>query len=183
MIYPLSLELALILTGLFLIGIHAVAVLAPQATKDWLKALPRSKSMGFVLFTMVAVWAELLVWIVDLGEFTPWRPRLLLFVPIAYVLTLMFVEEFLAARALGMLVLLAAEPLLEAAFLRPETSRLFLVSLVYVWISFALFWIGMPYTLRDQIGWLTRTAARWRLTAIGGVAYGVLLLGVRATLH
>ncbi len=182
MIYSLSLEFALVLTGLFLIGLHAIALFAPQATKDWLKALPRSKVMGWVLFTMVGVWAELLVWRVDLGEFTPWRPRLLTFIPIAYILTLMFVEEFLAARALGMLVLLGAEPLLESAFLRPEAGRLFLVSLVYVWILLALFWIGMPYTLRDQVGWLTRSASRWRLAVIAGVAYGALLLGVRASL-
>ena len=32
-----------------------------------------------------------------------------------------FVDEFLAVRALGMLALLAAEPVLSAAFLRPES--------------------------------------------------------------
>ena len=182
MIYPLSLEFALLLTGLFLIAIHAIGLVLPQATQTWLRALPRSKTMGWVLFTLVVVWAELLVWKIDLGEFTPWRPRVLIFIPIAYVLTLMYVQEFLAARALGMLVLLAAEPLLEAAFLRPETTRLFLVSLVYVWILFGLFWIGMPYTLRDQIGWVTRSMGRWRLAVMAGVVYGALLLGVRAAL-
>lgn len=182
MIYPLSLELALILTGLFLVVVHGIAFSAPEATKSWLKALPRSKAMGLLLFTLVALWAEFLAWKVDLGEFTPWRTRLLIFIPVAYVLTVMFVEEFLAARALGMLVLLAAEPLLESAFLRPESSRLFLVSLVYVWISLALFWIGMPYTLRDQIAWVTKTAGRWNLAVTAGVAYGVLLLAVRAML-
>ena len=182
MIYPLSLELALLLTGAALIALHGIALLAPEATQGWLKTLPRSKTMGWVLFSLVLVWAELLVWKVDLGEFTAWRPRLLAFVPIAFVLTVMFVEEFLAARALGMLVLLGAEPLLASAFLRPESGRLFLVTLVYVWVSLALFWIGMPYTLRDQIGWVTKTAGRWRLAITAGVAYGVLLLGVRATL-
>jgi hypothetical protein len=182
MIYPLSLELALVLTGLVLIGLHAVALAAPQATQEWLRAFPRSQTMGVVLFTLAVIWSEILIWKIDLGEFTNWRPRLLIIVPAVWLLTLMFVEEFLAVRALGMLVLLAAEPLLEAAFLRPETSRLFLVTLVYVLIVFALFWIGMPYTLRDQIAWLTRTAGRWRLAVIGGVAYGALLLGVRVML-
>lgn len=182
MIYPLSLEFALVLTGLFLLVVHGIALLAPEATKVWLKALPRSRTMGWVLFTLVAVWAEILVWKVDLGEFTSWRPRLLTFIPIAFVLSVIYVEEFLAARALGMLVLLGAEPLLEAAFLRPESGRLFLVTLVYVWVSVALFWIGMPYTLRDQIAWLTQTVGRWRMAVTAGVAYGVLLLAVRASL-
>jgi hypothetical protein len=182
MIYPLSLELALVFTGLLLIGLHAIGLVAPQASQNWLKALPRSKVMGWVLFSIVALWAEFLVLKVDLGEFTPWRPRLMVFIPVAFVLTMMFVQEFLAARALGMLVLLGAEPLLESAFLRPETSRLFLVTLVYVWILLGLFWIGMPYTLRDQIAWVTKTGGRWKLAATAGVAYGALLLGVRASL-
>ena len=75
-----------------------------------------------------------------------------------------------------MVVLLAAEPLLESAFLRPELSRLFLVSLVYVWIGFALFWVGMPYTLRDHVGWLMASEKRWRAAAFAGLAYGALLL-------
>ena len=182
MIYPLKLELALVVTALFLLALHAIALMKPRESQAWLKAFPRSKTMGFLLFTIAAVWAEVLVYVMDLGEFTPWRPKVLVFIPIAYVLTLRFVEEFLAARALGMCVLLAAEPLLEAAFLRPEMSRLWLVSLVYVWIALALFWIGMPYTLRDQIGWVLAAEKRWRTAALAGLAYGALLLGVRAAL-
>src|SRR6188768_3805968 len=45
----------------------------------------------------------------DLGEFSTWRRMLKIGTPIAAVLLWMFVEEFLAVRALGMLVLLAAE--------------------------------------------------------------------------
>ena len=47
---------------------------------------------------------------------------------------LRFVDEFLAVRALGILCLLAAEPLLDAAFLRPETSRLLVTVLAYLMI-------------------------------------------------
>ena len=182
MIYPLSLELALLVAGLLLIAAHAAALWKSGDAQEWLRALPRSKAMGWLLFTIAAVWAEILVYVIDLGEFTPWRPKVLVLIPIAYFLTLRYVEEFLAARALGMVVLLAAEPLLEAAFLRPEMSRLFLVTLVYVWVGLALFWIGMPYTLRDQIGWITRSPSRWRVACISGLVYGALLLGVRAAL-
>jgi len=59
-----------------------------------------------------------------MGEFSGFRRPLLIALPIGYVLVLRFVDEFLAVRALGILCLLAAEPLLGAAFLRYETSRL-----------------------------------------------------------
>ncbi len=176
MIYSLKLETALILVGLLLIAGHALALLQPRATIAWLRALPRSRPLGFILLTIAAIWFFWLTRTMDLGEFSTWRTKVLIATPIVWFLTWKFVDEFLAARALGMLALLAAEPLLEAAFLRPELSRLFLVTLVYVWVSFALFWVGMPFTLRNQITWLTTSEKRWRCAAFAGLAYGALLL-------
>ena len=176
MIYPLKLETALILVGLLLIAAHAFALLKPLAAQTWLRAFPRSKMWGQVLMTASAAWFFALVWFMDLGEFSNWRQTVLLVTPFAWLLTIKFVEEFLAVRALGMLVLLAATPLLDAAFLRPELSRLLLVTLVYIWIGFSMFWVGMPYTLRDQIGWVSGNQKRWRAAAFAGLAYGALLL-------
>jgi hypothetical protein len=93
-----------------------------------------------------------------------------------YFLTAIFVEEFLAVRALGILCLLVAEPLLEAAFLGSETSRLLVSLVAYVWATLGLFWVGIPYLLRDQIGWVSRTNARWQVAAFGGVVYGAVVL-------
>jgi hypothetical protein len=39
-----------------------------------------------------------------------------------------------------------------------------------------LFWVGMPYLLRDQIRWITETAARFRTLTIAGLLYGVVVL-------
>jgi hypothetical protein len=181
MIYPLKLETALILTGLWLLAIHGFALLKGAAAQEWLRQLPRSKPLGTVLLVAATAWAYWLIATIDLGEFSNWRDRLRIIVPAAGVLTYLYADEFLAARALGMLVLLAAEPLLEAAFLRPEITRLFLVTLVYVWIVFAMFWIGMPYTLRDHVAWLVGSEKRWRAAVFAGLAYGALLLILPAT--
>ena len=182
MIYSFDLKTVLLAVGLLLIAAHAFALLRPKATRDFLKALPRSRGVGTVLLVIVTVWAGLLVKNIDLGEFSNLRPKLLMVIPVAAVLSWMYVEEFLAARCLGMLVLLAAEPVLEAAFLRPETSRLFLVTLAYVWVSFALFWVGMPYTLRDQIAWVSKSDGRWKVAALAGIGYGAILLLSLSTL-
>jgi hypothetical protein len=178
-----DLKVALLIVGLLLVIGHTFALLQPKATQEFLRTLPRSKPAGLLLLVIVAVWSWLLATNIDLGEFSNWRFRLQVFIPVAAYLTWQYVDEFLAARALGMIVLLAAEPLLEAAFLRPELSRLFLVSLVYVWICFALFWIGMPYTLRDQIAWLSKNEGRWKSAAFVGIGYGVILLISVTTLH
>jgi hypothetical protein len=182
MIYPLSLETALLLVGFLLIVGHSVALVLPQQMQAWLKAFPRSGFVGMVLLAVAAVWFYWLVSTMDLGEFDKFRKALQIGTPIAAILTGVYVQEFLAARSLGMIVLLAAEALLEAAWLRPEMSRLWLVSLVYVWLTAALFWVGMPYTLRDQIGWISASNTRWRVCAIVGIVYGIILLVTRLSL-
>jgi len=183
MIYSLTLETALLLTGLALIAAHLIALGTAEKVQSELKTFPRSSFWGTILIFAATIWAWWLVKTIDLGEFSNWRMRLEVIVPVLGFLTWRYVPEILAVRALGMRVLLAAEPLLEAAWLRPEMSRLLLVTLVYVWICFALFWIGMPYTLRDQIDWLLRTPARLKYACSAGIAYGAVLLISRWTLH
>src|SRR5688572_12767731 len=175
MIYSLTLETAVLLVGVLLVVAHAIALWRPGETQQWLKRFPRSRMAGAILLTIAMVWAWILIRTIDLGEFSNWRNRILIFIPIAALLTWRYVDEFLAARALGMVALLAAEPLLEAAWMRPEWSRLWLVSLAYIWLTVALFWIGMPYTLRDQIAWVTKSKGRWQAAAFAGIGYGVIL--------
>lgn len=182
MIYSLKLETAFILVGVWLIVAHGLALFKPASVQSWLRTFPRSKNWGIALVSVAAIWFFFLVAKMDLGEFSNWRQTVLIATPIAWILTWKYVEEFLAVRALGMVVLLAAEPLLEAAFLRPEPAAQLLRVLVYVWIVFAMFWVGTPYTLRDQITWVTAAEKRWRALSLAGVVYGVLLIGLTLTL-
>ena len=111
-----------------------------------------------------------------MGEFAAFRRPLLIALPIGYVLVLRFVDEFLAVRALGILCLLAAEPLLDAAFLRYETSRLLVTVFAYLLVVAGLFWVTMPYLLRDQINWSARSAFRWRFLHSVALLYGAAIL-------
>jgi multisubunit Na+/H+ antiporter MnhG subunit len=183
MIYSLTLETAVIAIGVLLLIVHAIALWRPREMQARLRRFPRSATAGAVLLTIAAVWSWILIKMIDLGEFSNWRTRILIFIPIAALLTWRYVDEFLAARALGMVALLAAEPLLEAAWMRPEMGRLPLVILAYLWIVAALFWIGMPYTLRDQITWVTKNEGRWKSAAFAGIGYGLLLICSFLTLH
>jgi hypothetical protein len=93
------------------------------------------------------------------------------------VLSWIYVPEFLAVRALGMLLLLAAEPLLESAVLRTEPTRLLLVILAYGWVVAGLFFVGMPYLLRDAIDWVTARPRFWKAACGAGIVWGLALLG------
>ena len=172
----LSLKAVGLLVGLLLVAGHALMFLRPDTVQGWLTRLPRSREVGLAVLTVDFIWTWLLAFNMDWGEFYYVQKPVLIALPIVFYLVIRFVDEFLSARALGILGLLAAAPLLDAAFLQPPVSRLLVVVLAYAWIIMGMFWVGQPHLLRDQIGWLLRSGARWRLAAGAGLVYGVLML-------
>ncbi|MGC1480995.1 MAG: hypothetical protein WA771_10855 [Chthoniobacterales bacterium] len=176
MIYSFPLVAVGIVVGLLLIGTHAFALTAPDVVRPRLLTFPRSRVVGTILLAIAALWAFWLVCTMDLGEFARLRRLLILAVPVGAVLTWYFVDEFLAVRSLGILALLAAGPLLEAAFLQEPLSRLFLVALAYLWIFSGLFLVGMPFLLRDAIAYLVPREKLYRRASWAGIAYGGLIL-------
>jgi hypothetical protein len=181
MIYDFDLHTAGIVAGALLLVISLPGFIKPSTVQSWLKGMPRSRVAGVVLLTVALVWSFWLLATMEMGEFSTFRRPLLIILPIGYLLVMRFVEEFLSVRALGILCLLAAEPLLEAAFFRYETSRLFLTVLAYLMILAGLFWVTMPYLLREQINWSTKTTTRWH--TIHGLAaiYGIAILACAFT--
>ena len=176
MIYQLSLQAAGIAVGLFLVIVGAAGLISPTSLQSFVKHLPRSRVTGIVLLTIALIWNVWLLATIEMGEFSSFRRPLLVALPIGYILILRFVDEFLAVRALGILCLLAAEPLIDAAFLRYELSRLVVTVFAYLLVIAGLFWVTMPYLLRDQINWTTRSKARWWLVSGAAVIYGAVTL-------
>jgi hypothetical protein len=180
MIYHLSLQTAGIIAGAFLLLISLPGLVKPDLTSVAQK-FPRSHIAGVVLLSIALVWTFWLVATIEMGEFSAFRRPLLIALPIGYVFALRFVEEFLAVRALGILCLLAAEPLLDAAFLRYETSRLLVTVFAYLLIIAGLFWVAIPYVLRYQINWSMRSVSRWRFLHILAFIYGGVILAFAFT--
>ena len=176
MIYQLSLQTAGIAVGLFLLLISLPGLFQPGLFQSLAKKLPRSRAAGIVLLSAVFLWSLWLLSTMEMGEFSSFRRPLLIGLPIAYFLVLRFVDEFLAVRALGILCLLAAEPLIDAAFLRYELSRLVVTVFAYILIIAGLFWVTMPYILRDQIEWTVRSNLRWRFMNGIALVYGAVTL-------
>src|SRR6266446_700652 len=180
MIYQLSLHTVGIVVGAVLILIGLLGLLKPDFA-DLMQRFPRSHIAGVILLTICLIWTFWLVATIQMGEFSGFRRPLLIALPVGDVLVLRFVDEFLAVRALGILCLLAAEPLLDAAFLRYETSRLLVTAFAYLLVVAGLFWVTMPYLLRDQIHWSARSTFRWRFLHGVALLYGAVLLGFAFT--
>ena len=172
--------------AIWLIAVHAVMLLKPDATRQFLKKFPRHSTIGQVLIAIGFAWFWLLIapenmgtlsaLAMDLGEFNGAKPMLRLMVPVALVLVVISVRDFLPVRALGLLGLLAASPLLESAFLKEPTSRLLIPVYTYAMLTASMFFVGMPYLFRDAVEWATAKSSRWNALATAGLIYGIATL-------
>ncbi len=165
-----------IVVALGLIATHVWALKNKDKTQAFLKAFPRTYTWGAILLTIDFLWAEFMLANMDMGEFFTMRSNFMYIVAGGYFAVLFYMKEFLAVRALGSLMLLVAGPVLTAAFLQPQTSRLLLPILAYVWIIVGMFFIGMPFLMRDWVNALLAKPQRWNLAVYGGIAYGAVLL-------
>jgi len=176
----LSMKTVGMVLGLALLLSHLWALIRADRVMALARVFPRHRVSGIVLLLACLLWSWVLVTCMDMGEFYTWRRWLLVLLPVTFFLVVTYVPEFLAVRALGTLMILGASPVLHAAFLHPQTSRLLLPILAYGWAIGGMFLVGMPYLLRDWIDWLSKRETRWKLAAVGGVAYGALMLAAAA---
>lgn len=178
----MSLLLATLLPGLVLLAIGLPLLFNSSRFVASLKAMPRSTSAAAVFFGVGAAW---FIWNVlhlsraDFGEYRMWLA--IGFTAIA-ALSFKCVPDFLAVRGLCVLVLLAATPLLTAAYMEYQfPQRLFMVTLVYIFIALAI-WLGAsPFRLRDFFGWLFARPGRSRGFGAALVVYGAVLAVVAFT--
>ena len=120
MIYHLSLQTAGIIAGVLLLIVGLPGVLKPDFSSGLASRLPRSRNAGIVLLAIDLIWCFWLLATMEMGEFSSFRKPLLFILPVGFFLVVTFVDEFLAVRALGILFLLGAEPLLDAAFFKTK---------------------------------------------------------------
>lgn len=183
----LSLFTVGVILAVWLIGSHALMLAKPAAVQGFLKKFPRNPIMGQVLLGIGLAWFWLLIapenkglissLAMDLGEFNGAKPLLRILVPVTLFLVVISVRDFLAVRALGVLGLLVAAPLLESAFLKDPASRLLVPIYAYALLTASMFWVGMPYLFRDAVDWVTARPARWRVASWAGLVYGLVTLG------
>lgn len=175
-----------VVLAICLIGLHALMLAKPAAVQGFLKRFPRNQALGQILLGIGLAWFWLLIapeglgklsaLTMDLGEFNGAKRILQILVPISLVLVTMSVRDFLAVRALGVVGLMVAAPLLGAAFLKDPQSRLLVPIYAYGLLTASLFFVGMPYLFRDAVTWVTADQKRWTLCSLAGLAYGVATL-------
>jgi hypothetical protein len=172
----IPLKLMGILIGLWLIASHVFALAKPDLVKPWLKGFPRNEKIGIVLVIIAFAWSFVIWSCMDLGEFFKIEKPVQMILVAGCVGVIVYVKEFLAVRSLGFLMILAAAPILDSAFLKEPQTRLLIVTIAYVIALKGMFWVGMPYLMRDQINWVLAKENRYKIGAIAGAVYGLVVL-------
>jgi len=178
MIYSLTLPQVSVWVGFGLFLGHAWCFFDYAKCAAWWRSFPRSDLMGGLLLTAATAWAAWLAGTINLMEYTKYRPLFVLGVIGLGVSSWLYVREFIAVRSLGILLLMGADVLLDAAFLRYDAARLVVVSYAYVLIIEGMFMVGAPYLLRDAIDWALASPVRGKSLVVFGILFGLLLMGL-----
>jgi hypothetical protein len=173
-----ALSMMAVVIGAALVAGRLPGLVAPEKARALVKAFPRSRFWAWLLTCLDMAIVAFLVWNLPDSWFTPWRASLLVLIPVSIALIVWFVDELLAARALGGLLLLVAAPVLEAARFHPSDARLVLVVLAYVWVFAGMLLVANPWWFRKLTEPLMATDLRCRLASAAGVLLGLVLIAL-----
>jgi uncharacterized protein YjeT (DUF2065 family) len=176
MTYFVSLKITAIIIGVLVLLSHLPPALFPARFVPIFRSLPRNYPLGVVLMVSATIWFTALTGLMDLGEISSARLDLMAVWAVAGVLLVIFVRDFLAARGLGCLLLLAAALVLDAAFLATTPWRYVMTLLAYYWVIAGMVLVYSPHLWRDAIHFVTLTPQRLRLFSWPGAVFGVVLI-------
>lgn len=178
MIYSFSLSQVAVWLGFGSFLIHAWCFFDYEKAVKWWRAFPRSELWGAVLLGLATAWGAWLAGTMNLMEYTRFRPLFVLAAVGLGVSSWLYVREFLAVRSLGLLLLLGANVLLDACFLREDALRLIVVGYAYLMAVAGMFMIGAPYLMRDALAWSFANPFRGKLLISSGMVFALVLLGL-----
>ena len=161
----------LILLGALGVVAGLVALRFPVALRAGLAAFPRSKWPGWILAAVCVFWVAWVIRHAALGRFEVVKPLIPVLAVVGFGAIVWFLDELLAPRALGGLLLLLANPVLNAVRWADSAWRFVPAVIAYAWViagcAFMLYpWLFRRWTARfiENPGWL-RLAGRGKLLA------------------
>ena len=169
------------LLGLILLSCGAAAALAPVPLSRLLNALPRNRPAALLLSTVAWIWAGYALWIMGLDILQPFKRFIPLLVLVCIPLTWFWLDNLLACRALGGILVLFPYELLHAARVHPSAWRLVVVTFAYLCIIKGMILLLYPWKMRQSIVWLTARPALLRLAGVADALLGIGLAVLGAT--
>lgn len=151
-------------------------LLAPAPVRAGLNRFPRHAGAGRLLAGLALVWVAWIVLHAQLGRFAWLKPGVYVLAPVSFALMVLFMDELLAVRALGGVLLLLGDPILDAIRWHDSPWRLVVTTLTYIMVTAGMMLVLSPYYFRTWAGALAGSPARCRLTGAALCLLGVALI-------
>lgn len=156
-------------------------ILVPSFARLLIKKFPRNKWSGWALVAGDLVWVAYLAFnspmfksfVARLGE-----PQVVLciLVPIIFLLTAALMDELLAPRALGGLLLLVVAPILPAARWHQSNWSFVLTVFAYLVVVIGIILVLSPYQFRKAMAPWAKNDRLCRIWGTIGLTFGILFL-------
>lgn len=169
--------------GDMLVLLGALGVLAglaglcfPGAARAGLSAFPRSRWPGWILTAVGVGWVSWVTAHAALGRFEGVKPWIPVLSVASYFAIVYFLDELLAPRSLGGLLLLLADPLLDGVRWADSAWRFVVVLIAYAWVIAGCGLMLHPWLFRKMAERVLGAAGRLRAICWAKVVGGGVLL-------
>ena len=163
-----------VLSAVFLLG-GLPMLLAPADAQRALAAFPRSRAAAWILTAIDLAWVVFIMSHAELGLFNILKPYLPIVGIGVFAAIVWGLDELLAVRALGGLLLLLGDPILDAVRWTGGAWPIAAAILAYILVITGAVWVLWPWSFRKTHERLTRTPLRWRIWSALWIALGLAL--------
>jgi len=178
-----TLALMALAVGLVVAGLNVPCLLWPGRVRAAALAFPRSRGPAWLLTALDLGWVAWIVLHAQLGRFEWVKPYLYAAAPLSFFLIVIFMDELLAPRALGGLLLLLANPVIIAARWHESDWRLVMIGLAYVWAVAGIVLVLSPFYFRRVAAWALATDGRCRQLGLLRLAFGAALVALALAVY
>ena len=171
--------------GCILAALCAPCALIPKTAAEWIRRFPRNILAAWILTAADLLWVAWLLFHIHIGriegvDFEALKPLLFILMPIALFLITQFMDELLAARALGGLFLLIPAPLLSVARWNELSYSLVIVILAYIMVVAGVLLVLNPYLFRKMSSRWAQDEKLCRAVGVIGMTFGVVVVCLAA---
>ena len=153
------------------------------ARRTWL-GFARHEIAGWVLTAIALAWAcWLLLKTPPFSVMPRIEPMVYVGGPLAFFILVIFLDEMLASRALGGLLVLLANPVMAAARMNESPISVVMTLLAYAWAVYGMVLVVSPFRFRQLAEYITASRKRFRSGNLVGLGAGIVLLVLGAAVY
>ncbi len=171
-----------IATGAALIVYAVFALFLPARLAVGFKAFPRNRVLGMLLTAIGLIWSALYIDRMSLGDLGKYKWLLYVLTPLSFYMIVQYLDDLLAARALGGILMLYPTMLVDSARWIDSPARYVAIVTAYLMVILGIWLILSPFKFRI---WTDVVATHPVLRLFSGLitgASGVAMVAIGATI-